>query len=57
MVYTMIFGSAGKIVNVFFVSSAALICTGPLVTQSASTIYDITRLALVSMRQMLEGIV
>lgn len=39
----------------FFI--AVLIYTGPLVTQSASIIYAITRLALVSMRQMLEGIV
>lgn len=41
----------------FFAFLAVLIYTGPLVTQSASTIYATTRLALVSMRQMLEGIV
>lgn len=39
------------------ISVAAFIFTGPPVTQSASTIYDTTRRARVSMRQMLEGIV
>lgn len=46
-----------KIFQYALASLAVLIYTEPLVTQSASTIYAITRLALVSMRQMLEGIV
>lgn len=35
--------------------SAALTCTGPLVTQSASTTYAIIRLAPASMKQTLEA--
>lgn len=41
----------------FYCLSAVLIYTGQLVTQSASTISATTRLALVSTRRMLEGIV
>ena len=52
------FRSADEIFQCCVLASlAVLIYTGPLVTQSASTIYAITRLALVSMRQMPEGIV
>lgn len=54
----VLFKSTGEIFKCCILASlAALTYTEPLVTQSASTIYAITRLALVSMRQMLEGIV